>query len=67
LVPDSDVHEIVVALRAYVANLRRNAEALSVGEQAGSSNGIYADAYAGCARDLDRIMAGSLTAEDLLV
>lgn len=65
--PDSDVHEIVVALRAYVANLHRNAEALGAGEQSGSSNDIYAHAYAGCARDLDRIMAGLLTAEDLLV
>ncbi len=64
--PDTDVHEIVLALRAYVANLHRNAEALSAGERSGSFNDIYADAYAGCARDLDRIMAGSLTAEDLL-
>ena len=64
--PDSDVHEIVVALHAYAANLHRDAEALRAGEQSGSPNDIYADAYAGCARDLDRIMAGSLTAEDLL-
>jgi hypothetical protein len=64
--PDSDVHHIVVALRAYVANLHRSADALSTQEPTGSSNATFAEAYAGCARDLERIMAGSLTAEHLL-
>jgi hypothetical protein len=67
LVPDINVEAIIAALRAYVADLRRNAEALSDQEPPTSSNAIYAEAYAGCARDLERIMAGSLTAEDLLV
>jgi hypothetical protein len=66
-VPDTDVHQTVTALYAYIANLRRNAEALSDSEHPGSSNASYAEAYESCADDLERIMAGSLTAERLRV
>ncbi|MCW2766113.1 MAG: hypothetical protein JWO11_2072 [Nocardioides sp.] len=65
--PDSAVHQTVSVLYAFIENLRRAAEALSADEPPGSFNATYAEAYMSCADDLERILAGSLTAERLLV
>jgi hypothetical protein len=63
----SDSQELTAALLAYITDLELNAADLLKDEPAGSPNTYLSEAISGCARDLVRILNGSLTAADLSV
>jgi hypothetical protein len=59
--------DLAAAVRAYAANLERNAAARRAGEVGITPDTYFAEAYLSCARDLGRILDGELTAGDLQV